>query len=186
MAARRMFSKSVVKDDNFTELSKDARLLYFYLGLEADDDGFISSSRTIMNEAGVSEEALKELVDADFIIKFETKVILIRHWKQNNQIRSDRHCDTVHKKEMKLVYFDNESKTYELLTNNDNQMSTNCQPNDTQMAAEWLSNGKPSIDKYSIDENREDKYSLVETSIGESRLPDCLRFSSLDEVICTD
>ena len=124
MASRRMFSKAVIEDDNFAELSKDARLLYFYLGLFADDDGFLSSSKKVMKVADVNLDSLEELVKANYLIRFDSNVILIRHWKQNNQIRSDRHCDTVHKKEMKLVYFDNESKTYELLANNDTHTTT--------------------------------------------------------------
>ena len=121
MAERRMFSKTVVDDDHFSQLSKDARLLYFYLGLAADDDGFISSTKKVMINADVTKEALEELVASNYLIRFESNVILIRHWKQNNQIRSDRRHDTTHQNEFKQIYFDEGTKTYEL---NGNQMTT--------------------------------------------------------------
>lgn len=155
MAERRMFSKSVVDDDNFSQLSKDARLLYFYLGLAADDDGFVSSCRKVMLNADVGKESLEELVETNFVIKFESNVILIKHWRQNNQIRGDRYHKTVHQKEMESVVYDEISKTYEL---------KGC-----QMVAKWLPDGKPRLDKISIDKEREEKISLVETSVGESR-----------------
>ena len=37
-----MFAPDVVEMDSFVEMSNEARLLYFYLGLYTDDDGFIT------------------------------------------------------------------------------------------------------------------------------------------------
>ena len=170
MAERRMFSKTVVDDDLFSQLSKDARLLYFYLGLAADDDGFISSTRKVMNNADVSTEALNELINSNYLIKFESNIILIRHWKQNNQIRSDRRHDTTHQKEMKQVRFDDGTKTYELCQPDDNQMSTTRQPDDNHVVADWLTNGKPRLVETRQEEISEEKSSSAESSEDETRL----------------
>lgn len=184
MASRRMFSRSVTIDnDDYMMLSNEAKLLYLHLGIMADDDGFLKSSIRAMNDIKVSKSVLEELINAGFLIRFDSNVILIRHWKQNNQIRNDRHHDTTYKKEMKQVYFDEESKTYELYSSstissperlpNGNQMTTECHPDVTQMVDELLSDGKPRLDKTSIDEVSvgeisEDKFSPVQTSVGES------------------
>jgi len=179
MAERRMFSRSLVESDNFLSMNRNANILYFYLNLEADDDGFVSTVIKTTGSLGFSklegEEAIKELVTKGFILKFESGIILIKHWRQQNQISPSKHKDTVFQQELSQVYFDERTKTYELV-------------NDCNFSAEKSrkKSAQYRLDEYSIDENREDKYSLVETSIGESRLPDCLRFSSLDEVLCTD
>lgn len=179
MASRRMFSRSVTIDnDDYVMLSNEAKPLYLHLGIIVDDDGFLKSSIKAMNDIRVSKEVLEELIDAGFLIRFDSNVILIRHWKQNNQIRSDRHHDTTFKKEMKQVYFDEETKTYERYSDkaimspeclpNDNQMSTKCHQNVTQMVDEVLSGGKPRLDKVSVGKVSEEEFSQVQTSVGES------------------
>ena len=40
MANKRMFSLSVVDTDKFLEMPISSRLLYYELGMRADDDGF--------------------------------------------------------------------------------------------------------------------------------------------------
>ena len=44
MAERRMFAKSIIDTDTFIDMPATARLLYFDLGMRADDDGFVDSS----------------------------------------------------------------------------------------------------------------------------------------------
>ena len=48
MANRRMFSLSVVDTDKFLEMPATTQLLYFHLGMRADDDGFVSSPRKVL------------------------------------------------------------------------------------------------------------------------------------------
>ena len=43
MAKKRMFSLSVVDTDLFLEMPVTSRLLYYELGMRADDDGFIDN-----------------------------------------------------------------------------------------------------------------------------------------------
>ncbi len=86
MAERRMFSRQIIESDSFTDMPDSARLLYFHLALRADDDGFISSAKSILRMAGVSEADIKSLTDADFLLPLDDGVYLIRHWHAHNNI----------------------------------------------------------------------------------------------------
>ena len=48
MAKKRMFSLDVIDLDSFIEMPISAKLLYYDLGMRADDDGFINSPKKIM------------------------------------------------------------------------------------------------------------------------------------------
>ena len=56
MAERRMFSKSIVESDAFLDMPVTARLLYFTLGMEADDDGFINAPKKTIRYTGCSDD----------------------------------------------------------------------------------------------------------------------------------
>ena len=43
MATKRMFSKDIVGSDAFQDMPHSSQLLYFHLGMEADDDGFVGN-----------------------------------------------------------------------------------------------------------------------------------------------
>lgn len=99
MANRRMFSLSVVDADKFLEMPATTQLLYFHLGMRADDDGFISSPRKILSFTNCTNDDLKVLISKGFIIPFESGIIVITHWKQHNYIPSDRYRKTIHTEE---------------------------------------------------------------------------------------
>ena len=48
MAQKRMFSLNVVDTDNFLDMPVSARLLYYELGMRADDDGFVDNWKKIL------------------------------------------------------------------------------------------------------------------------------------------
>jgi hypothetical protein len=102
MANRRMFSKSIIRTDNFLDMPLTAQCLYFHLGIEADDDGFVTP-KMVMRTLGSNEDDLKVLIAKQFVIPFESGVIVIRHWKENNYIQSDRYKPTIYQKEYRLV-----------------------------------------------------------------------------------
>ena len=99
MAQRRMFSLAVIDTDKFNDMPISARLLYYELGMRADDDGFVSSPKKIVKMIGCTEDDLKLLIAKGFVICFESGVIVITHWKMHNYIRSDRYRKTVFKNE---------------------------------------------------------------------------------------
>ena len=150
MARRRMFSLDVVDTDKFACMSKDARYLYFELGVRADDDGFIGSPMRIIKMTESTKENLNELINTGFIIQFDTGIIVITDWLQNNQLRKDRYKPTVYVNERNQISIDESAKKYVL---NGNQMETNGLPSDTpdvnQMEANGLRNKLNSIEKES-------------------------------------
>lgn len=102
MAQRRMFSKTIIETDAFLDMSQTAQNLYFHLGMRADDDGFVSP-KMVMRLLGSTDDDIKVLAIKKFVIPFETGVIVIRHWKQNNYIQNDRYTPTIYKQEYLLA-----------------------------------------------------------------------------------
>lgn len=99
MAQRRMFSKKIVETDLFMEMSPTAKLLYFYLNMSADDDGFVGNPKTIKLISGATDDDLKILIAKQFIIPFDSGVIVIKDWKIHNYIAKDRYNETQYIKE---------------------------------------------------------------------------------------
>lgn len=94
MAKRRMFNLDIVNTDSFHRMPHDAQLLYFNLGLWADDDGFVANAETIMKMLSVRPTNLHSLAEAGYITLFDSGVCLICDWKSHNYIRKDRYTPT--------------------------------------------------------------------------------------------
>lgn len=118
-----MFSKEVVCSDVFLDMPPSTQLLYFQFGMEADDDGFIGSPNKLIRAFGANKDEMKILISKGFMIPFETGVIVIRHWKENNQIRSDRYKETIFSEEKSLLT-ERKNGWYELGIPKTNQMET--------------------------------------------------------------
>lgn len=103
MAERRMFAKSVIESDSFLDLPMSARLLYYDLGMRGDDDGFVDSPKRIMRLTGASEDDIKLLITKQFLIPFDSGVVVIRHWKIHNYLRSDRYKGTQYQVEKSIL-----------------------------------------------------------------------------------
>lgn len=91
MANRRMFSLDVVDTDRFLDMGSGAQLLYYHLGMHADDDGFVSSPKKIQRNCRATDGDFKELIREGYLIPFHSGVVVITHWRQNNFIRKDRY-----------------------------------------------------------------------------------------------
>ena len=107
MAERRMFAKSIVLSDVFLDMPLSARCLYFTLGMLADDDGFVGNPKSIMRQCGASQDDMLILLQKRYILGFESGVIVIKHWRMNNYLRSDRHQETTYLEEKELLTIDN-------------------------------------------------------------------------------
>lgn len=90
-----MFSKTIIDSDLFLDMPTSTRLLYFDLSMRADDDGFVNSPKKIIRMTGASEDDLRILISKNFIIPFESGVVVIKHWKIHNYIRKDRYKPTM-------------------------------------------------------------------------------------------
>ena len=103
MAERRMFAKALIDSDLFLDLPLYAQALYFHLSLRADDDGFVGNPRKIQRMVGGSDDDMKLLVLKQFILVFESGVIVIRHWRLHNYIRNDRYKETIYTEEKSQI-----------------------------------------------------------------------------------
>ena len=88
MAQKRMFNKVITNDDNFLEMPCSSQVLYFHLSMNADDDGFVNNWKSIMRITGTKEDDLKVLIAKQYIIPFDSGVIVIRHWRLNNYLQN--------------------------------------------------------------------------------------------------
>ena len=147
MAERRMFAKTIIDSDAFLDMPTSARLLYYDLGMRADDDGFVNSPKKIIRMTGASDDDLSVLIAKKFIIPFENGVVVIKHWRIHNYIRKDTYNETTYKEEKAMLILD-ENKSYKMI-------GDECiQPVDeplTQVRLGKVSIGKVSIGKDSID-----------------------------------
>lgn len=90
MAQRRMFSKTITSSSKFLKMPATSRLLYYDLGMNADDDGYVEWF-TVIRMTGAAEQDLKVLQANEFVHIFDDLVLMIREWKENNYIRTDRY-----------------------------------------------------------------------------------------------
>lgn len=103
MAERRMFAKTIIDSDAFLDMPLSSQALYFHLSMRADDDGFINNPKKIQRMVGCADDDLKLLIAKNFIIPFESGVVVIKHWKIHNYIRIDRYKETVYQEEKSLL-----------------------------------------------------------------------------------
>ena len=113
MAERRMFAKTIIDSDAFLDMPLSTQSLYFHLSMRADDDGFINNPKKIQRMVGGSDDDLKLLIAKSFIIPFESGVVVIKHWKIHNYIRTDRYKATAYTEE-KAQLFLKENNAYTL------------------------------------------------------------------------
>ena len=99
MANRRMFSRTVTGSGRFLRLGAQTRALYFDLGMEADDDGFVEAYARMLS-TGSKTRNLKELLEAGFLEMVDERnlVVHITDWEENNVIRKDRYTPSVYRK----------------------------------------------------------------------------------------
>jgi hypothetical protein len=103
MAERRMFAKTIIDSDAFLDMPLSSQALYFHLSMRADDEGFVNNPKRIQRTIGASDDDFKVLVAKNFVIKFESGVIVIKHWKIHNYIRGDRITKSKYEDERSLL-----------------------------------------------------------------------------------
>ena len=111
MAERRMFAKTIIDSDAFLDMPLTTQALYFHLSMRADDDGFINNPKKIQRMVGASDDDARLLIAKQFIIPFESGVVVIKHWKIHNYIRKDTYSETKCKAEKKCLELD-ENQAY--------------------------------------------------------------------------
>ena len=160
MAERRMFAKAIVNSARFLTMPPSSRLLYYDLGMSADDDGIVEAF-TVLRMTGAAEDDLKLLITKGFITLLNDELVChIADWNLNNQIRKDRYKPS--------IYQDLLSASV-----NGNQRLTDGQPNGNQRSTQ-----------YSIGEDSVGKVSSVEASSTEDsrELKGCPQGTDIREV----
>ena len=130
MAQRRMFSQKVTETDKFLDMGLTAQSLYFHLGMNADDDGFVGNPKSIKRMIGASEDDLKALVEKDYLIVFDDGVVVIKDWLVSNYVKKDRYTPTIYTEDMKLIGLD-KNKRYQFVPDLEperNQVGTEMDP----------------------------------------------------------
>jgi hypothetical protein len=97
-----MFSPQIVESDAFLDMPPSSQALYFHLGMRADDDGFVNP-KMVMRLIGSAEDDLKVLLAKRFLLKFETGVVVIKHWLIHNLIRNDLYKETLYIEEKNQI-----------------------------------------------------------------------------------
>jgi hypothetical protein len=98
-----MFDRSIVQTDNFADLSPSMIGVYFLFGIEADDEGFVSPKR-IIRAYKISEDDVKMLILKGYFIAFNSGVIVITDWQENNYLDKKRIKPTQYQEEKKMLF----------------------------------------------------------------------------------
>lgn len=149
MAERRMMSKSIIKSDTFLDMPATTQNLYFHMLLDADDDGFINAPKSIMRMIGAKDDDMKVLAAKQFVIPFESGVVVIKDWKIHNYIQNDRYKpSTLPERDLLNIQKD---KTY-TLKSDVSRMDTEC--------IQTVSIGKDRLGKVRLGKDRIGKDSI--------------------------
>lgn len=145
-----MFSSEIVDTDAFLEMPLSSQALYFHLGMNGDDDGFVSNPTRITRVIGANKNDLDILIAKRFILTFPSGVVVIKHWRLNNTFRKDRYKKTTYIAEKETLYISENSsytdrpteiKAIDMSWDKDgNQVATKWQPNGNQMTTSGCPN----------------------------------------------
>ena len=89
MAERRMFHATVVESDQFLDLPLSTQALYFHLGMQANDYGFVNNPRRVSRFLGAKAADLTRLLENNYLIPFED-IVVITHFRVGNSLKNDR------------------------------------------------------------------------------------------------
>ena len=97
MAERRMISRKIAEDDRFVDMHPVSKLLYFYLVLNADDDGFVGSVKMINFLTNADQSNYDELLENNLILEpTKNGVYVITDWYAQNKIEPKIYKATEH------------------------------------------------------------------------------------------
>lgn len=182
MANRRMFSIKIIDSAKFLKMPSSSRLLYYDLGMRADDDGIVEAFN-VLRMTGATEDDLRILTAKGYIkILNDDLVTFITDWNEHNKIRADRKVDSIYKD--LLLQIVPEVKLLESKPRADRMVKNS-----------GTSNGQPrdGIGKDKIGKDKIGKDKLVQDRIGEDNnkvsallLFESLGFGSINQIILED
>lgn len=112
MGKRRMYSKDIVRSDAFLDLPVSSRELYFQLGMDTDDRGYIPNAKSIIRLIGANQGDLEPLIAKGFLLLRGDTLLLQKHFTINNSVRGDRFHETTYIDDLRKLFIeDNGSYT---------------------------------------------------------------------------
>lgn len=153
MAQRRMFSIKIIDSAKFLKMPMSARLLYYDLGMRADDDGVVEAYN-VLKMTGSTEDDLRVLLAKEYVkVLNDDMVTFICDWSEHNKIRADRKIDSIYKDLLLQVL-----PSVKLL---EPKERADLKRRNT-MNNEWTSNGQPmdGIGKDRLGKDRLDEYKV--------------------------
>lgn len=99
MSKRRVFNKDIIYHRDLTCLADRARILYQYMILEADDDGFVNDPMRVVRMAEATEENYEMLIKAGFLYEFKSGVCVLMHWLCHNSTTRQGYVSTIYTEE---------------------------------------------------------------------------------------
>ena len=176
MAQRRMFHTDVVESDRFLDLSAGAQLLYFHLGMQADDDGFVNGPKQICRKLKRPPRDLKELIEGGFLLNFDG-IMVIKHFRVANSLKNDRR---------KPLAYPEIAKQLTILKNRcySTVSEASCQTlYDIYAESDLEKNGihlesQPNLTEPNLTEENQTKQNQTESNLAEVNLTECPREAS--------
>lgn len=169
-----------------------SQALYFHLGMNADDDGFINP-KTIMRTVNIGEDDLKILIAKRFLLEFESGVVVIKHWLIHNMIRADRYKQTRYTDEKKCLIVKENSAYSELATKwqpNGNQMATQVRLGEVRLGkvriereAPPAPTPTPSQQAKEFFENEQNQFTVVDKIVSSGKYQSSLVLAELPKFI---
>ena len=169
-AERRMFTRKITDGDAFTALPPTTQALYFHLCMSADDDGFSNKIRHAMFNAHADSNDFNLLVTNRFIIPFDNGVIVIKHWRMHNLIKSDRYHETDYIDELSTLVL---KENGEYCEGSGTQLEPNWNPTGTQLEPE-VRLGKVSKGKVRIGKAKKDGLKALVDGVSDPELKEAL------------
>ena len=100
-----MISRSIAEDDRFVDMQPISKLLYFYLVLNADDDGFVGSVKMINFLTNAKKESYDELLNNGLILQpSKNGIYVITDWYTQNKIEAKIYKPTTYLSVRALLY----------------------------------------------------------------------------------
>lgn len=109
MAQKRMFDRAIIDTDRFMDLPVSAKAFYFLLGMEADDEGFVSYKK-VQRIHGGTDDDVKILTAKQFLIMFDSGVVVVTDWNRNNYLDRNRIRPTEYQKEKEKLLLTEQGK----------------------------------------------------------------------------
>ena len=187
MARRRMISNAVTDAYRFQSMEPQTQLLYVYLCLKADDDGFVGNPYLFTHLTGCGERDLETLAQRGYVILFESGIAAVVHWHIHNTIKKDRYNPTVHTEELAQLRL--EDKCYVRIAEPEperNQNGTKTEPQYSLVKSSQVKSSQvessqaessqveSNQDKSSQDKSNQDKSSQIESSQDKSTQDDLI------------